>query len=137
MYDTHSSRSEPSLLDSVIRAFEAGQRVVLDRLDLAYFDLSQLATRTLRGAALIAIGAVLLSGSWFALMGAVVVWLQPYLALPLSILLVAAASAALGVAALATGASRTRSTATQGLGELAETLREGAPDNVQPPVEQH
>ena len=137
MYDTHTSRSEPSLVDSLIRAFDAGQRVVLDRLDLAYFDLSQLAVRTLRGAALIAIGAVLLSGSWFALMGAVVVWLQAYVSLPLSILLVAAGSAALGVAALVTGAGRARSTATKGLSELAVTLREGAPDNAQPPLEQH
>ena len=136
MYDTHTARSEPSLVDSLIRAFEAGQRVVLDRLDLAYFDLSQLAARTLRGAALIAIGAVLLSGSWFAVMGAVVVWLQPYLDLPLSILLVAGVSAGLGIAALAIGASRARSSAVKGLGQLAETLREGAPDVAQPPVEQ-
>ena len=134
MYDTQ--RSEPSIVDSLIRAFEAGQRVILDRLDLAYFDLSQLAARTLRGAALIAIGAVLLSGSWFAVMGAVVVSLQAYLSLPLSILVVAVVSAGLGVTALAVGASRARSSAEKGLGELAETLREGVPDVAQPPVEQ-
>jgi hypothetical protein len=65
-----------------------------------------------------------------------VVWLQPYLDLPLSILLVAGVSAGLGVAALAIGASRAGSSAKKGLGELAETLREGAPDVAQPPVEQ-
>jgi hypothetical protein len=34
MIDTQPSPSEPPLVDSVVRALEAGQRVVLDRVDL-------------------------------------------------------------------------------------------------------
>ena len=60
MHDTDAPRAERSLTDSVIRIFESGQRVILDRLDLAYFDLSQLVVRTLHGAALIVVGSVLL-----------------------------------------------------------------------------
>ncbi len=57
MLDTHPSPSEPSLVDSVVRVLEAGQRLVLDRVDLLRFDLSQLASRALGGAVLIAVSA--------------------------------------------------------------------------------
>src|SRR5262245_49879117 len=103
MYDAGTSRSEPSIFDSIVRTFEAGQRVVLDRIELAYFDLKQLATQTLRGALLIAIGAMLLSGAWFALMVGVVAWLQQYLTLPASVLLVAGLTAVGGAMSLMLG----------------------------------
>jgi hypothetical protein len=125
MYDAHTTPSEPSLLASIIRLFEAGQRVVLDRLDLAYFDLAQLATRTLRGAALIAIGAVLLTGAWFTVMGGAVVWLQQYMSLAASLALVAATSAVLGGGALAVGLRRARAGAVEAAGDLIEDVRDG------------
>lgn len=128
MLETHPTRSEPSLLDSLIRAFEAGQRVVLDRLDLAYFELSQIATRTLRGVVLVTIGALLIVGAWFAAMGGVVLWLQQYLTLPASIGLVAGGSAALGAVAIAVGVRRAYGDAAQGIENLVETVRDGAPD---------
>ena len=106
MYDTTPPPPEPSLVDSVIRIFEAGQRVVLDRVDLARFDLSQFATRALRGAALVAVGAVLLCGAWFTLMGGAVVWLQTYVTLTTSLVVVAVVSALLGVVAIQAGVRR-------------------------------
>jgi hypothetical protein len=128
MLESHPTRSEPSLVDSLIRAFEAGQRVVLDRLDLAYFDLAQIATRTLRGAVLITIGSLLLVGAWFALMGGLVLWLQQYLTLPASIGLVAGGSGLLGAAAIAVGVRRAYGGAKAGIADLVEDVREGAPD---------
>lgn len=125
MHEADTPRSDPSLTDTIIRIFEAGQRVILDRLDLAYFDLSQLATRTLRGAALIAVGAVLLAGAWFTLLGGAVVWLQQHLSLPVSLGLVAASSAVLGAAAIAVGLRRAKGSAAAALGDMIETVREG------------
>ena len=106
MLDTHPSPSEPSLVDSVVHVLEAGQRVVLDRVDLLRFDLSQLATRTLGGAVLIAVGAFLLTGAWFTLVGAVVVWLHQYLSLSASLAVVAATTAGFGAGAIAMGIRR-------------------------------
>ena len=106
MLDTHPPLSEPSLVDSVIRVLEAGQRLVLDRVDLLRFDLSQLAARTLGGAVLIGVGAFLLAGAWFMSMGAVVVWLQQYLSLSASLAAVAAATAGVGAGAIAIGIRR-------------------------------
>lgn len=106
MLDPHPSPPEPSLVDSVVRVFEAGQSVVIDRVDLLRFDLRDLASRTLGGAALIAVGAFLLAGAWATLMAAVVVWLQQYLSPFASLAAVAAATAGLGAGAIAVGVRR-------------------------------
>jgi Putative Actinobacterial Holin-X, holin superfamily III len=132
MYDAGTSRSEPSLLDSIVRTFEAGQRVVLDRIELAYFDLKQLATKTLHGAVLIAIGAVLLCGAWFALVVGAVAWLQQYLTLPASVLIVAGLTAVAGGASLALGIRRAQRGAAEHISDLVEDVREGAPNPPQP-----
>ena len=57
---------EPSFIDAVLRVIEASQRLVLDRVDLARLDVARLATYALRGAVLVAVGAVLIAGAWFA-----------------------------------------------------------------------
>jgi hypothetical protein len=106
MPDTHPPPSEPSLVDSLVRVVETGQRVVLDRVDLLRFDLSQLVSRTLGGAVLIAVGAFLLAGAWFTFMGAMVVWLQQYLSLFASLAAVATATACFGAGAIAIGMRR-------------------------------
>jgi len=105
----HPSAPEPSLTESVVRVVEAGHRLVLDRIDLARFDLAQLAARILRGTALIAAGTFLLAGSWFAVMGGAVVWLDPYLPLAASLFIVGLGTAALGAGAVAVGVLRARS----------------------------
>jgi hypothetical protein len=106
--ESHGEASEPSLVDAVIHVFEAGQRVVLDRLDLARFDVDRFAAQVLRGAALIAVGSVLLSGAWFALMAGVVVWLQPSLSLAASLTATAAITTIAGSITIALGIQRAR-----------------------------
>ncbi len=106
LQSTDPGARDPSISDALVRVFEAGQRIVLDRVDLARFDLAQIATRTLRGAVLVAVGALLIAGAWFALITGAVLWLHIYLTLPASILIVVGASAALGMAAVAAGIHR-------------------------------
>jgi len=98
-----SAPSEPSLGDAVIHVFEAGQRIVLDRIDLARFDLSHLVGRTVRSAALALAGTLLLTGAWFTALGSAVIWLQPYLSLGAGLLAAALLSAAVGASAIAIG----------------------------------
>ena len=106
MLPADTSSSEPRIVDAAIRIFEAGQRVILDRVDLARLDLAQAASAAVRGAALIALGAVLLAGAWFSAMGGVVVWLQTYLTLPASLAVVGGLSAVVGAAAVTIGVRR-------------------------------
>ena len=106
--DQRSPSSEPSLGDSLVRVVEAGQRVVLDRIDLARLDVSQAVRRLLSSAELLGIGAMLITGAWFLLMGGVVCWLQPQLSLPLSFVVAAAITVVVGGTALGIGAARIR-----------------------------
>ena len=125
MLDTQPPPSEPPLVDSVVRALEAGQRLVLDRVDLLRFDLRQLASRALSGALLVAVGAFLLAGAWVTWMGAVVVWLQQYLSLGASLAAVAAATAGFGAGAIAIGIRRGRiGTA----GDVGQSVRAASPE---------
>jgi len=106
--DQRSPSSEPSLGDSLVRVVEAGQRVVLDRIDLARLDVSQAARRLLSVAGLLGIGVMLITGAWFLLMTGAVCWLQPQLSLPLSFVVAAAITVVVGGATLAIGAARMR-----------------------------
>jgi hypothetical protein len=99
---------EPSISDAFIRLFEAGQRVVLDRLDLARYDLALLAKQTLSAAALVAVGAVCLTGAWFAVLAAAVVWALNYMTLPAALALAGLASLAAGALLIAAGLRHAR-----------------------------
>lgn len=101
---------EPSIVDALLRVFESGQRIVVDRVDLARYDLAQIAVGALRGTALIGVGAVLLAGAWFALMAGLVVWLHQVmlLSLPVSLALVGGLNAVVGGLAIAAGVERAR-----------------------------
>lgn len=102
------ARAEPGISDALIRLFEAGQRVVLDRVDLARFDLAQLAATSLRAAALVAVGAVVLSSAWFALLAAAVIWAAPYITLPGALAGAALISLVGGGLLIAAGVKRAR-----------------------------
>jgi len=123
--DPRTAPPEPSLLESLVRVLEAGQRIVLDRIDLARFDVSQVARRMLRAAGLLAIGAILLAGGWFTLMAGGVCWLQQYLSLPVSLVLAATLTAGLGAAALAVGVRRMRDEGA-GAGGVVDAAAEAA-----------
>lgn len=93
----------PGITDTAVRVIEAGQRVLLDRFDLARFDLTRLIALGARAAAALAAATVLLSGAWFAVIAAIAVRLQGHLALslPASLMLVALVSAVAGAATVA------------------------------------
>ena len=103
-----SAASEPSLIDALIHVFEVGQRLVLDRIDLTRFDLNQVTERVLRGVVLIVTGSVLLAGACFTALGGVVVWLQQYVSLVVSLAVVTGVSAGIGAGAIAIGIRRAR-----------------------------
>jgi hypothetical protein len=123
--DSSPAPSEPSVGDALIHLFESGQRLVLDRIDLARFDLRELAGRTVRGAALAVIGGVLLAGGWFMAMASAVVWLRQYLPLAASLAIVAVVSAVLGATAIAVALRPSPETNSAHAGRVA------APDGTQ------
>ena len=96
------------MIDAVGRIVDAGQRLVLARLDLLRLDLNDLANRSLRSAVLVAVGAFLLAAAWCALMGAAAAWLRRYLPLPLSLAVVAMVTAGVGTAAILFGLASDR-----------------------------
>ncbi|MGH7788071.1 MAG: phage holin family protein [Candidatus Binatia bacterium] len=106
--DGRQAPRDPSIVDALLRVFESGQRIVLDRVDLARYDLAQLAAGALRGTALIAGGAVLVASAWFTLMAGVVVWAHQSLSLVASLALVGGINGLLGVLAIMAGVERAR-----------------------------
>ncbi len=102
------ARGEPSFSDAVRRLADAGQRMVKDRIELARLDAATIAGRTLRGVVMIAAGAVLLSGAWFALMTGAVLYLNRYLVMPASVAIVAGATLLVGALLVYAGSKRTR-----------------------------
>lgn len=103
-----STHHEPSFSDAVRRVADAGQRMVRDRIELARLDAATIAGRTLRGVVMIAAGAVLLSGAWFALMTGAVLYLNRYLMMPASVAIVAGATLLVGALLVYAGSRRTR-----------------------------
>jgi hypothetical protein len=73
------------------------------RLELARFELGQLAARTSRAGVMIAAGAFLLAAAWCAVMAAAALWLRAYLPLSASLAVVAGVTAAIGAGAIAAG----------------------------------
>ena len=95
-------------MDAVVRVVDAGQRLVLARLDLVRADVNDLARRSARSGVLVAAGGFLLAAAWCALMAAAAAWLRAYLPLPVSLVVVAVVTAAIGVAAILVGVSSAR-----------------------------
>lgn len=103
--ETHS---EPSVVSALGRAIDAGQRIVVDRIDLARLDILDVVGRTVRGGTMIALGAVLLAVGWLAFSGAAILYGQTYVSLPASAAIVGAINAGLGTLILAIGIQRAR-----------------------------
>jgi hypothetical protein len=98
----------PGLADTAFRVVEAGQRVLLDRLDLARLDAGRLVSLGAQTLVSVAAGTVLLAGAWCAIVIAIALTLQSNfaLSLPLSLTLTALGSAAAGMAVLSFGLRR-------------------------------
>jgi hypothetical protein len=103
----HGER-EPSLVDALTRVVDAGQRVLVDRFDLARLDVQRLASRGLRSMAWLLVGAFVVCAGWLALCGAAVVVLQAWVTVPASLTLVGLANVGAGAALVAAGTRRAR-----------------------------
>jgi hypothetical protein len=117
------SRPEPpGLADTAFRVVEAGQRVLLDRIDLARLDLTRLLTLGVRTAVAVAAGTVLLSGAWCGIMAAMALRLQTGLglSLPASLLIVALLSALAGAATVGAGLRRISAFELSSIGSVSE-----------------
>lgn len=89
--------SEPSLVTSLGRIVEAGQRIVVNRIDLARFDILDVVSRALRGGAMVMMGSVVLLVGWLALSLAAILLGANYMSL-------AGSAAAVGLFNAAAGA---------------------------------
>ena len=108
---SRTSIEPPGIADTAFRVVEAGQRVLLDRLDLVRLDAQRLLSLGVRTLISVAAGTVMLSGAWCAILVAVALTVQNNLALslPLSLTLAALGSAAAGLAVLSVGLRRVAS----------------------------
>ena len=99
---------EPGLADTAFRVVEAGQQVLLDRLELARLDVVRMLSPGVRTTVMVALGTVLLSGAWCAILFAIALQVQSgfALSLPLSLTLVALGSAVAGLALVALSVRR-------------------------------
>jgi hypothetical protein len=102
------SHSEPSVVTALGRAIDAGQRIVVNRIDLARLDILDAVSRVAQGGLFIIVGGVLLAVGWLAFTCAAIVFGQDYLSLPGSAALVGAINAVAGIVALTVGMQRVR-----------------------------
>jgi hypothetical protein len=114
--------SEPSVVSAFGRAVEAGQRLLVNRMDLIRLDILDLIARTQRGAVLIIFGAVVTMAGWLAISVAAVLVMERSLPLPLSAALAGVGNAVLGAALVAAGIQRTR-----GAGREHDSASNGRP----------
>lgn len=101
---TQRHTGEPSLVSALGRAIEAGQRLVMDRIDLARLDVLRVIERTQQGGAFVVLGGMMALVGWMFIAGAAVLLLEPYVTLPLSAALVGIVSLATGATVVARGA---------------------------------
>lgn len=99
-------QAEPSVGTSLGRAIEAGQRLVVNRLDLARLDVMHAVSRISRSAVFVAAGALLACVGWVALTVAAIVFGQQYMTWPASAALVGLFNAVVGAALIAFGVQR-------------------------------
>lgn len=88
------------------RVLELGQQLVLDRLELMRWDLTDLVGRAMRGMVLVATGGVLLIGALLMLLAALVALIDRTMALPVAVLLVGLVTGACGSVTLAIATRR-------------------------------
>jgi hypothetical protein len=105
---TGSTHDQPSLATAVSRIVDAGQRLVMDRIDLARLDILDVIERAERGAALIIAGALFATVGWLGAMTAVVVALQPYFSLSGAAALIGGANLLIGGGLVLLGMQRLR-----------------------------
>jgi len=111
------SAHERSVVDTLQRVFDAGQQLLLDRLELMRFDVTETTSRTIRGVFLIAAGIMLLAGAAAMSLAVVVTLLARVMSQPAAIMVVGGVVAALGAVALIIGMQRTHLNAERSMTE--------------------
>ncbi len=103
--DEQRSLEQPSVVGSVERMVETGQRLLIERIDLARLEAQDAIARALRAAMFVMVGGTLAFTGWLALMACMVVALRDNAGLPTEtgILIVALVHAIGGGALVAYG----------------------------------
>jgi hypothetical protein len=87
---------QPSATDAVERVFDAGQRLITERIELAKLDVQEAVTEKVSKAVLIVVPGMFAFGGWWILMAALVAFLNMYMILPASLAIVGGAHVAIG-----------------------------------------
>ncbi len=103
---------EPSIVSALGRAMEAGQRLVIDRIELARLDALEMIDRTQRAGLLIILGAMMAMAGWIGIGTAAVVLLHDYFTLPVSAAVVGLVSLVIGGSLAAVGIQNARTVVT-------------------------
>jgi len=91
---------QPSATDAVERVFEAGQRLVAERIELARLEVEDAISNTIGRAVFIVLMGLFAFSGWWAGMAAVIILLDQWMPLPASLALVGGAHVLLGSGAI-------------------------------------
>ena len=92
-----ASVRDQTVVSALVRVLEAGQKVLVDRIDLTRLEVR----REMARAAVLAVAGMTGFVAWVALMAALVVWVGAASSVPLALLLVAGLNGALAAGGLA------------------------------------
>ncbi|MBK7974908.1 MAG: phage holin family protein [Deltaproteobacteria bacterium] len=102
--------STPSVSDAIEQAYGAGQRLVVDRIDLLALQAAETWGDLTRGGSFAVAGGVVTALGWCCVVGALLAWLGPMWSWPLALALVGALHLAAGLALVAAARASTAPT---------------------------
>jgi len=79
-YRSHDIPDDPTIGHALERIFDAGQTLIVRRLDLLVEEMSALSTKTLRMVAMTLVGGVAALVGWLILLAGITDWLDDYFA---------------------------------------------------------
>ncbi len=97
----------PTVIESMGNAYGAGQRLILDRIELLVLQATETSARFARTGALAASGVALVGLGWMCLVGAALAWLAPSWSWPVALGFAGMMHVAAGGAFLASSSTRT------------------------------
>jgi ammonia channel protein AmtB len=101
-------QQDVSAASALAHVFEAGQRVVIDRIDLARLEARAIAGHSIRGALLWGAGAFFAAVGWCVLNAVAILLLAARLEMVVSLTIVGAVNGGLGAGFAAAGGRHTR-----------------------------
>ncbi len=107
--DEHRNLDQPSVVGSVERMFDAGQRLLIERIDLARLEAQDAMGRALWTALVVLVGATIAFTGWMALMAWLILALRDSAGMPMptSVAIVGLGHAMIGGALVFYGLART------------------------------